>query len=157
MADDRPAPDPTAPQVQHSIELDADVDAVLDALNDPDLLAQWLGVWTADDTDPSSATVVTDDGSVRRVRDVRHGARSISWTWSTDSDPDAASQVCIEVVPTEDGRSRLTVHEHLIAGAGQVRGSASGTSTALLSTGWVVALLMLQVLVALRAAVPALV
>lgn len=157
MADDRPAPDPTAPQVQHSIELDADVDAVLEALNDPELLAQWLGMWTTDEADPSSATVVTDDGSARRVREVHHGARSVSWTWSTESDPDAASQVRIEVVPTDDGRSRLTVHEHLIAGAGQVRASASGASTALLSTGWVVALLMLQVLVALRAAVPALV
>jgi uncharacterized protein YndB with AHSA1/START domain len=157
MADDRPAPDPTAPEVRHSIELDADVDAVLEALNDPELLALWLGMWTTDEADPSSATVVTDDGAARRVRDLHHGASSISWTWSTDSDPDVASQVRIEVVPTEDGRSRLTVHEHLIAGAGQVRASASGTPAALRSTGWVVALLMLQVLVALRAAVPALV
>jgi uncharacterized protein YndB with AHSA1/START domain len=157
MADDRPAPDPTAPQVHHTIELDADVDTVLEALHDPDLLAQWLGVWTADETDPSSATILTDDGVARRVREVHHGARSVNWTWSPDSDPEAASHVRIEVAPTEDGRSRLMVHEHLVAGAGRVRASASGASAALLSSGWVVALLMLQVLVVLRAAVPALV
>lgn len=149
--------DQQAPQVHHTVELDADVDAVLEALRDPELLAQWLGRWTTDAEDASSATVVTDDGIARRVRGLRQVGDTISWTWSPDDDPDQHSEVRIEVVPTEDGRSRLTVHEHLVAGAGQVRASVGGAGTALLSTGWVVALLMLQLLVALRAAVPALV
>lgn len=158
MADDRTAPDPTVPQVHHTIELDADVDTVLEALHDPELLAHWLGAWTQDAHDPSAATVRTDDGVARRVRQLRHGDDSVSWSWSALDDPSSTSEVHIVVAPSEDGRSRLTVHEHLVAGPGPVSASAGGAaSAALLSTGWVVALVMLQVLMVLRAGVPALV
>jgi uncharacterized protein YndB with AHSA1/START domain len=158
MADDRPAPDPTAPQVHHTIELDADVDTVLEALHDPELLEQWLGAWAPDPHDPSSATVRTDDGVSRQVRQLRRGDDSVTWTWSSIDDPDSTSEVRIVVAPSEDGRSRLTVHEHLIAGSGSASASTGGgTSAALLSTGWVVALVMLQVLMVLRGGVPALV
>lgn len=157
MADDRPADDPTAPQVHHTIELDADVDTVLEALHDPELLEQWLGAWAPDPHDPSSATVRTDDGVSRQVRQLRRGVDSVTWTWSSLDDPDSTSEVRIVVAPSEDGRSRLTVHEHLVAGSGAVSASTGRTSAALLSTGWVVALVMLQVLMVLRAGVPALV
>jgi len=98
--------------------LDADIERVVDALRSPDLLGAWLGNWTPDGDDSSSATVVTDDGRTRRVEHLAptpDGA--VRWRWAPVADPTLVSEVRFTVT-REAGRTRLTVTETLLAGHG---------------------------------------
>ncbi|HNI35383.1 MAG TPA: hypothetical protein PLV93_08275 [Microthrixaceae bacterium] len=94
--------------VERSVVLDADVETVIEALTDPDLLSTWLGDWRTDD---DGDVVRTDDGVDRRVERVEaEFPGAVHWRWSPLSAPDATSDV-VFVVSREMDRARLTVTE----------------------------------------------
>lgn len=141
--DRTPVTSPAA-AVERSVELDADVDAVLELVADTSSWASWLGTWEADDRD-GRARVTTDDGVTRVVERFGRTEGTVTWRWTPEGDPDEVSEVHIEVAPLDDGRSRMTVREVM------ERAGAGASSTAVPSfAGWVAVLLVLQVLVALR-------
>jgi uncharacterized protein YndB with AHSA1/START domain len=107
MTDLHPSTSPRSDEVERAVELDASLEAVRDALSDPELLAAWLGPWTEDG---SGTTVQTDDGVVRRVTDRRVHADGVEWRWHDEGDTDAASTVRITLEPLAGG-TRLVVRE----------------------------------------------
>ena len=90
------------PSVTRSVELEADRDAVWEAIADPEVRAAWL-----DDEDAAARTV--------RVDQVEAGRRLV-WTWWRDDgdEPDAAT-VEIAVSPREGGGTRVVVTETPVA------------------------------------------
>lgn len=116
--------EPTTPFVETTVEFDHPIDALQEALSDPELLSAWLGEWREHD---GATTVVTDDGVRRRVTDHRRTADGVSWRWSSD-DGSTTSSVTITLEPLGD-LTRLTVRE--VAAAGSV-GSIDGAATAAL-------------------------
>lgn len=112
-----PLPTPTDAEdtppevVERSVELDADLETVLDALSDPELLSAWLGTWTEDG---SGTSVLTDDGVRRRVTDRHAHELGVEWRWHDERDASAASTVRITLEPHE-GRTRLVVRETAVA------------------------------------------
>ena len=140
------------PSVETSVELDASIDAVRDALSDPELLSAWLGSWTEDS---SGATVVTDDGVLRRVTDHLVSPDSVSWRWQEGHDDDGpASRVTIELEQIE-GATRLTVRETCSAArtssgerAGAPRPARTPGRLALDSAAWLASLLALGAVLA---------
>jgi hypothetical protein len=143
--------DPDA--VERSVELDLGLEDAVDALHRPDVLSTWLGRWT--DRGPDGASVVTDDGVTRSVRDIVRRADGVSWSWSP-STGGPTSDVTIAVTPLEDGRSRVTVRE--VRAASDATAAAVTTSDvtasagiALDGLGWAVCLLALEIAAAARA------
>lgn len=126
--------------IERSTLLDATPDEVLAALDDPDLLAAWLGEWRPD-TEGDGATVVTDDGVTRRVRPVESTATTRRWVWSPVADPDAVSTVTFTVT-TEGHGTRLVVTETTAVTPTGTAGAASS------GVRWLPALLALGAVLA---------
>ncbi len=139
-------------EVTRTTHLGAAPDDVRRALDDADLLSAWLGPWTPIGAD--RAQVTTDDGVVRSVRrepPERDG--EIRWAWWPGTDEDEASTVVISVVPEGDG-TRLTVVETANRAA-SASASADGRPAALAldGLGWTIAVLALEIALAVRCAV----
>ena len=106
MADETPVPlEPAthddAERVSRSVDLDADADAVWQAVADPAERALWLD-------DP--------DGADRRVRvDEAAPGERLVWTWWHPGDEGDASTVTVELAPVVGGGTRVTVTEVLPA------------------------------------------
>jgi hypothetical protein len=151
-----PAPSPApsthdaAPAVERAVDLDLDADAAVQAVTSAERLSDWLGRWSETD---EGATVVTDDGVVRAVRDLVRGPRGTTWTWAP-AHGGPSSTVTIEVTPLEDGRSRVTVRETVtgaaLDGAHADDGTAGTAGIALDGLGWAVCLLALEIAAAAR-------
>lgn len=133
--------------VERSTLLDATTDEVLAALDDPDVLAAWLGAWTPD-ADGRGATVVTDDGVARRVAPAGATTASRRWVWSPVDDPSSQSVVTF-TVRTEGERTRLTVTEATT----DVTNRRTGAPVATSSVPWTAALLALGAVLAVGAPV----
>jgi hypothetical protein len=89
-------------QTERSAIVPGDLDAVRDALLDPELLSAWLGPWT--DRGDGGARVVTDDGVTRDVSDHHFDAEGrIRWTWSPLDDPAQRSEVVVHLEQGDDG------------------------------------------------------
>lgn len=137
-------------QIERTVLLDADVADVLAALDRPEVLSAWLGEWTPD-AEGDGATVVTDDGTPRRVTDRRATRTTRSWTWSPIHDP-AATSVVTFTVTTVAERTRLTVTEHRTASSAS---AARGASVATAAVRWTGALMALGAVLAVGSPVPA--
>lgn len=142
---DTPAADrPATPTVTRTAELAAPIDEVRAALADPELLGAWLGPWTP--TGDGTATVRTDDGVVRRVRLLPSTSNDrVRWRWWPEDDRGAISDVTIELTPTATG-TVLTLTETVCSTDGRAAPALDGL-------GWAIALLALEVAVALRTVV----
>jgi uncharacterized protein YndB with AHSA1/START domain len=86
-------------QVTRSVDLDAPVEDVWQAVADPAERAQWL-----DDEDARSRNV--------RVDEAAPGERLV-WTWWRPGDEGDASTVSVVLAPLDGGRTRLVVTERL--------------------------------------------
>jgi uncharacterized protein YndB with AHSA1/START domain len=86
-------------QVTRSVDLDAPVDDVWQAVADPAERVQWL-----DDEDARSRHV--------RVDETAPGERLV-WTWWRPGDEGDASTVSVVLAPLDGGRTRLVVTERL--------------------------------------------
>jgi uncharacterized protein YndB with AHSA1/START domain len=84
--------------VTRTVQLDADTDAVWDAIADPEQRAAWL-----DDEDAAGRTV--------RVDEVDTGRRLVWTWWRSDGDEPDASTVEIAITPRTDGGTSLVVRE----------------------------------------------
>ena len=102
--------------VTRSVDLEAGVDEVWQAVADPGERARWL-----DDPDAAARRVriddVTDPGA--------GGARRLVWTWWRPGDEGDASTVAVVVAPRAGGGTRVVVTESLPA-ATPVRARAGG-------------------------------
>ncbi len=109
--------------ITRSVEIEAPVDRVWDAVGTVEGLGGWLGLdghLRLDGPDgfvPGAAgRLVEADGTARRlvlteVAGPGHGAR-VGFTWWSDDRPEEASSVVITVEPSEgDGTARVTVTE----------------------------------------------
>jgi len=84
--------------VTRTVELDAETEAVWEAIADPEQRAAWL-----DDDDAAGRTV--------RVDEVEDGRRLVWTWWRSDGDEPDASTVEIAVSPRVDGGTRVVVVE----------------------------------------------
>lgn len=137
--------------ISRTVLLDADTQQVRDALERPELLSAWLGVWTetgsTNDAGERTATVVTDDGRLRDVlRLPSTSDHSIQWRWTPRDDRSATSEVRIELL--ERGhQTLLVVHEIALDPAG---GGATALSAAPIgSISWMPCLLALGAVIAM--------
>ncbi|UDY35300.1 hypothetical protein [Dermatobacter hominis] len=135
--------------VQRSAELDLDAAGALRALVDPDVLSTWLGRW--EPGGGAGAVVTTDDGVRREVADLRVGPSGVTWRWRPADEPDAWSDVAIEVEHLSVDRSRVTVREVPTAAASIGRDATPGLD----GLKWSVCLLVLQIAAASTAPAPA--
>jgi Activator of Hsp90 ATPase homolog 1-like protein len=123
MRDEHLTPDPSsgerepdgATEVRRSVDLDADIAAVWEAVADPAERAGWL-----DDPDARARHV--------RIDEAAPGERLV-WTWWHPGDEDDASTVSVVLRPADGGGTRVTVTETLPAavpprGLGGLRCSA---------------------------------
>jgi uncharacterized protein YndB with AHSA1/START domain len=85
------------PEVTRSVDLDAPLEAVWDAVADPERRGAWL-----DDEDAA--------GRVFRL-DAADPGRALRWTWWDPDDARRASRVDIELTELASGRTRLVVTE----------------------------------------------
>lgn len=101
MTDDlsRPAVDDAHPSagVTRSVDVDAGVDEVWDAVSDPDERALWL-----DDPDALARRV--------RIDECRPGERLV-WTWWHPGDEGDASTVSVDLQPATGGGTHVVVTE----------------------------------------------
>lgn len=120
------------PPVTRSIELDAAVERVWDAVADPAQRAVWL-----DDDDAASR--------VLRIDEVDHG-RSMAWTWWNPDDARGASRVEIELTELATGGTRVVVTEQPVmrGGAGLRAQASAGARVA--GAAWARRLLGLELL-----------
>lgn len=94
-----------------SVVVPTDTARATDALLDPDLLSAWIGPWDQH-RGSDSATVVTDDGTVRRVENHREdGHGNVSWSWYPEDHPAEHTTVTIEVAPLGESSTLVTIHE----------------------------------------------
>jgi uncharacterized protein YndB with AHSA1/START domain len=149
--DAAPAVEP-APAIEVGIELDVDLDRIVAALEDPELLSAWLGEWH----EGATTTVRTDDGRRRVVSD-RHwrhdlGGDELHWTWRTDGGgpgaDSAGSHVCIRLEPVEGGATRLVVRETLASAHRSDVQHSAAASPLLESATWLAGLLALGAVLA---------
>lgn len=150
--DELDEPDAVSPAVERSVALDATVDEVLAALDDPELLSAWLGAWSDDLDGRGGAAVVTDDGIVRRVADRRSGVTTRSWTWRPTDAPDEASTVTF-TVRDDGGLTVLTVREDRVGVRAAASAVAAGAAATAPSVPWLRQLLALGAVLALGAPV----
>lgn len=137
--------------VTRTVELEAQVDDVWQAVTTAELLSGWLEGEVAVDLRPGGdGTIVEPDGAVRRVRiDEVEPARRLSLHWWPEDGSSPASTVELDLHPTPGG-TRLVVTETLSAwppvraalqpGSHRARASAA-TSAA--SARWDLRLLLL--------------
>lgn len=130
--------------VERAVELDASIEAVREALSDPELLSAWLGQW---DDGPSGTTVRTDDGVRRRVTDRREHTHGVEWRWHDEQDDSAVSTVRITLEPHE-GRTRLVVRETACAATGAAGAAGRVRSVVLDPAAWLANLLALGAVLA---------
>ena len=139
--------------VTRTVELDAQIDDVWEAVSTPELLGGWLEGEVELDVRPGgSGTVVEPDGAVRQVRiDEVEPTRRLALHWWPEDGSSPASSVELDLQPTPGG-TRLVVTETLAAprpvwaqaslhGGGH-RAQAS-TATAAASAQWDLRLLLL--------------
>ena len=96
------------PEIERSVDIDADQTDVWERIVDGDLSEEWMGVRL----EPRPGGVVSVPGRdiIGTVEEVIPG-ESITWSWrEVDGDP---SQVQIVVAPKEGG-TRVTVTERLL-------------------------------------------
>lgn len=93
-------------QVIRSVDLEAGVDDVWQAVADPGERAQWL-----DDPDAADRRVRVDEVTEAGA----DGARRLVWTWWHAGDEGGASTVAVVVAPRRGGGSRVVVTESLPA------------------------------------------
>jgi uncharacterized protein YndB with AHSA1/START domain len=103
--------------VTRTVELDADTDAVWEAIADPERRAQWL-----DDDDAAGRTV--------RVDEIDAGRRLVWTWWRPDGDEPDASTVEIAVSPRTDGGTRVVVTERPLSASMSASASASMSASA---------------------------
>lgn len=143
---DNPSTDsPSSDTVERAVELDASIEAVREALADPELLSAWLGHWSED---RSGTTVRTDDGVRRRVTDRRWHTDGVEWRWHDERDHSAVSTVHITLEP-HDGRTRLVVRETACASSIGAPGPAARVRSVVLDPAvWLANLLTLGAVLA---------
>ncbi len=96
-------------QIERSTIVPGDLDAVREALLDPELLSAWLGPWT--DLGDGEARVVTDDGVTRHVSDHHLDLDGgVRWSWAPLGQPDDRSEVTVELEQLDVG-TRIVIHE----------------------------------------------
>ena len=138
----------TEVSITRSIELEAAVDEVWEAVSTPDLLSGWLdGDVDADVRPGGDGVLVEPDGAVRRMRiDEVEPGRRLALRWWPEDGSGPASTVELDLHPTPGG-TRLVVTETLAAHRPvSAQASAAGRSGA-----WDVRLLLLGCTVVLRA------
>lgn len=115
-----------AASVTRSIALPSPAAEVWRSLGDADGLAGWLGDAVDLDITPGAAGTIREGGVTRRVvvTEVDAG-RSIGFVWWDEAVPESASVVSIDLVPGEDGSTRVTVTERLAGSATASLGEAS--------------------------------
>lgn len=97
------------PIIERSVEVDATPEEVWERIVDGELAEEWLGVTV--EPRPGGPVTVPDEDTIGTVEEVDPG-RSITWSWrQPEGDP---SQVTIDIEPTEEGGSRVTVTERLL-------------------------------------------
>lgn len=109
--------DPAVAPVVRTAHLEVDEATAWDLVGSEVGLARWLGAEVEfDPTVGGALRLVDDDGTVRtgRVTDVDDG-RSLSFTWASEDDPDAATTVTIAVGGTDRGTA-VTVVEARASG-----------------------------------------
>ena len=126
--------------VTRYVDVDADVDAVWEAVADPERRRLWL-----DDDDAAGRLV-----HVERIDE----GRMLSWTWWHPGDEGTASQVDVQLTQLDGGGTRVVVHERMLftaanAGAGMARAQARS------GNAWGTRLFGLQLLVAAAGALAA--
>jgi uncharacterized protein YndB with AHSA1/START domain len=117
-------------EVTRSVDLDAALDVVWDAVADPERRQGWL-----DDDEAAHREV--------RVDSIDHG-RSLAWTWWTPDDPAGASRVEIVLTELDSGGTRVAVTERLLARPGSATLTARASADA--SSSWDHRLLGLELL-----------
>ncbi len=106
-------------QVTRSVDLDAPVEDVWQAVADPAARADWL-----DDEDARSRHVRVDESAP--------GERLV-WTWWRPGDEGDASTVSVVLAPLDGGRTRLVVTERLTTLASVRTGNRDGRTPVALS------------------------
>ena len=106
-------------QVTRSVDLDAPVEDVWQAVADPAARADWL-----DDEDARSRHVRVDESAP--------GERLV-WTWWRPGDEGDASTVSVVLAPLDGGRTRLVVTERLTTLASVRAGNRDGRTPVALS------------------------
>jgi uncharacterized protein YndB with AHSA1/START domain len=139
----------TADAVVRSVVLDADRDAVWQAISSDDGLAGWLAESARVDVRPGGeGSIRFAGGHDRRVRvDAVELGRSISFRWAPDAMPEAETRVELRLEDAGDGGTRITVSETGFARAvaqasGRVAVSAWAWEAALVALAAVFALLL---------------
>ena len=148
MADETGDHGPEA-SVTRTVDLDAVVDDVWQAVTTPELLSGWLeGEVDLDVRPGGDGTIVEPDGTVRRMRieEVRPCQR-LALQWWPEDGSGPASTVELDLHPTPGG-TRLVVTETLAARRPVPASAASAPS------GWDVRLLLLGCCLLLRAPLP---
>jgi uncharacterized protein YndB with AHSA1/START domain len=129
--------------VHRSIDLDASLDDLWQAITDPAELATWFAPEAELDVFPGGRGRFVDDEGVARtalVDDVEPGRRLVLRWWPDDEGPAGASIVTLVVAPRAGG-SRLVVTEELMARAD--RGAIAEATRA--AWTWRLDLLLLRV------------
>jgi uncharacterized protein YndB with AHSA1/START domain len=122
----QPEHDEGTAEVRRSVDLDADIAAVWEAVSDPAERAGWL-----DDPDARARHI--------RIDEAAPGERLV-WTWWHPGDEDDASTVSVVLRPADGGGTRVTVIETLpaavpprgLGGLGGLRCAARGWDARLL-------------------------
>jgi uncharacterized protein YndB with AHSA1/START domain len=138
-----------ADAVVRSIVLDADRDAVWQAISSDDGLAGWLAESARVDLRPGGEGSIRFAGGHDRrvlVDEVELG-RSISFRWAPDAMPEAETRVELRLEDSDDGGTRITVSETGFARAvaqssGRVAVSAWAWEAALVALAAVFALIL---------------
>lgn len=129
-----PASEAETSCVSRSVEINAPVDDVWDAVSDPDQRSAWL------DDDDALARVT-------RIDWVEPG-RSLSWTWWHPDDAEAATQVQVTLDEPATGITRVIVTERrpTLASRTGLTAQASATSLRATASAWDYRLLGLELL-----------
>ena len=137
--------------ITRSIELEAEVDDVLEAITTPEQLSGWLEGQVDVDVRPGGDGVLVEpDGGVRRMRiDEVEPARRLTLQWWPEDGTGPASTVEFVLQPTPGG-THLVVTETLAA-----RHPVSARASAAAPSSWDVRLLLLGCCFELRLRTPA--
>ncbi len=106
-------------QIEREIILPESADELWPLLSSADGWQQWLVDEASIHVAEGAEGDVVDGGVVRHVQVVEvDEARGVTFRWWERDDPESVSEVCIQVLPTLDGGSRLLVVERpLVASA----------------------------------------
>ena len=100
--------------VETEIELEAPANEAWAAVSTPEGLAAWLApVVELPAVEVGAAGRIVDDDAVTHVVAVRcvNVGRSVTFTWWREDEPADASTVTIELVPVDNGHTRVRVVE----------------------------------------------